>query len=159
MDRPFSKMQVEEILGSSFQCSPISINISIKADGSEKLHLCTNLSKCSRQHPVTNDFIDTLKYPVRFDTAAMVASTVSPPYSLSYFTSTPPHLFLNSPCFCASWLSIPMLYRASLNPLTLLASFATPCLLASFLLIPSLLCPSVPFIPDAYLPFQDHPMP
>ena len=85
MDGPFSKMQVEEILGSPSQCSPISIDVSIKADGSEKLRLCTNLSKRSRQHPATNDFIDTSKYPTRFDTAAMVADTVSPSYSLSYF--------------------------------------------------------------------------
>ncbi len=93
MDRPFSRMQVEVILGSPFQCSPISIDVSIKADGSEKLRLCTNLSKRSREHPATNDFIDTSKYPTKFDTAAMVADIVSPIYLVfSLFFPLPPRL-------------------------------------------------------------------
>ena len=77
MDGPFSKSQVEEILGSPFQSSPISIDVTIKPDGSEKLRLCTNLSKRSKLHPATNDYIDTSKYPTRFDTAALVADIVS----------------------------------------------------------------------------------
>ncbi len=77
MDGPYSRQEVEEILGGPFQCSPISIDVTYKPDGTEKLRLCNNLSKRSKQHPATNDFIDTSKYPTRFDTAAKVADTVS----------------------------------------------------------------------------------
>ena len=78
MDGPFSRAEVESILGGPFQCSPISIDITFRPDGSEKLRLCTNLLKHSRLHPATNDFIDTSKYPTHFDTAARAADIVSP---------------------------------------------------------------------------------
>ena len=101
MDGPFMKRQVEEILGSPFQCSPISIDVTIRPDGSEKLRLCTNLSKCSKLHPATNDFIDTSKYPTRFDTAAQVADIVSPVSSLFMSPHSPPmipvHCLLRGP--------------------------------------------------------------
>ena len=77
MDGPYSRREVEEILGGPFQCSPISIDVTYKADGSEKLRMCNNLSKRSKYHPATNDYIDTSKYPTCFDTAAKVADTVS----------------------------------------------------------------------------------
>ena len=125
MDGLFSKTQVEEILGSSFQCSPISIDVSIKADSSEKLHLCTNLSKRSRQHPATNDFINTLKYLTRFNTAAMVANMVSPSYSLSYFYlhASTPVFSIWPPCLLVSVLPCCRVLCALLN------SLITPCFL------------------------------
>ena len=72
MDGPFTQSEIEGILGGPFQCSPISVDVTIRADGSEKLRLCNNLSKRLKHHPVMNDFIDTSKYPMRFDSAAKV---------------------------------------------------------------------------------------
>ncbi len=139
MDGPFSRQEVEEILGGPFQCSPISIDVTQKPDGSEKLRLCNNLSKRSKQHPATNDFIDTSKYPTRFDTAAMVADTVSLFYPLFRVF----HSFAN-PC---------LLFLAILFPTPLYLSIPVirvipPCL---FLLPPIEAPSSNTLIPDYYM--------
>ncbi|SJL14075.1 uncharacterized protein ARMOST_17530 [Armillaria ostoyae] len=77
MSGPFSREEVEAILG-PFQCSPCSVNSQDQGpDLPPKLRVVRNLSKGSSVHPSTNDFIDSSKFPTRFGSAAEVAKIVS----------------------------------------------------------------------------------
>lgn len=77
MSGPFSREEVEAILG-PFQCSPCSVNSQDQGpDLPPKLRVVRNLSKGSSVHPSTNDFIDSSKFPTRFGSAAEVAKIIS----------------------------------------------------------------------------------
>jgi hypothetical protein len=85
MSGPYSQAQAEDILQGPFQCSPMIVSEQAQGPGEPpKLRLCRNLSKGTRAHPSTNDFIDKDSFPTKFGTAAQVAEIVStfPPVSV-----------------------------------------------------------------------------
>jgi hypothetical protein len=78
MSGPYTQAEVEDILQSPFQCSPMLVSEQAQGPGEPpKLRLCRNLSKGTRAHPSTNDYIDKDSFPTKFGTAAQVAEIVS----------------------------------------------------------------------------------
>jgi hypothetical protein len=79
MSGPYTQSEVEDILQGPFQCSPMLVSEQAQGPGEPpKLRLCRNLSKGTRAHPSTNDYIDKDNFPTKFGTAAQVAEIVSP---------------------------------------------------------------------------------
>lgn len=77
MSGPFTQEEAKKILG-HFQSSPLTVSIQPQGPGEpDKLRLCRNLSKSSKLHLSTNDYIDTDDFPTRFGSAAEVAEIIS----------------------------------------------------------------------------------
>ncbi|KAG5223276.1 reverse transcriptase/ribonuclease [Salix suchowensis] len=74
---PYTQSEVEAILGSPFQCSPLTVDSQPQEGAEPKLRLCINLSKRSKAHPATNDHSDRRDFPTRFDSALQVSDAVS----------------------------------------------------------------------------------
>ena len=83
MDGPFSFDETTSILRGPFQCSPIVVDVQ-----QDKLRICCHLSKGNKDHPSTNSFIDTERFPTRFGSAAEMADIVSTPTHLPFFPYT-----------------------------------------------------------------------
>ena len=81
MSSPFSLEEVTLLRG-PFQCSPIV----------GKLHICHHLSKTSKEHVLTNSFIDTEKFLARFRSATDMAEIMSPFFPL--WPNVVPHYFI-----------------------------------------------------------------
>ncbi|KAF7304606.1 hypothetical protein MKEN_01174500 [Mycena kentingensis (nom. inval.)] len=78
MSGPFTKDEVQKIVGGHFQCSPMIVAEQAQELGKpSKLRLCRHLSKGDASHPSTNDHIDKDDFPTRFGTAAEVAEIVA----------------------------------------------------------------------------------
>jgi hypothetical protein len=78
MSGPYSKEELEGIVGGPFQCSPIAIDEkTIDGTFDKKLRMCINLSKGDKHHPSTNSYSDKEDFPTRYDSAAHVADLVS----------------------------------------------------------------------------------
>ncbi|RXW23127.1 hypothetical protein EST38_g2722, partial [Candolleomyces aberdarensis] len=79
MSGPYSKEELEGILGGPFQCSPIAIDEKeVEGSFEKKLRLCINLSKSSKSQPSTNSYSDKEDFPTKYDTAEYVSELVSP---------------------------------------------------------------------------------
>lgn len=74
MTGPYSKAQVEHILGSPFVSSPLIV---IPKEGSDKFRLIQNFSYKGDQEASINDEIDSDDFPTTWGTAAQVAELVS----------------------------------------------------------------------------------
>lgn len=85
MSGPFTKDELEGILGGPFQCSPLSIDEK-EIDGSFelKLRMCINLSKGTTTSPSTNSYSDKTDFPTSYDPTDYIGNLVSTP------TSPPP---------------------------------------------------------------------
>ncbi|RXW17779.1 hypothetical protein EST38_g8069 [Candolleomyces aberdarensis] len=78
MSGPYSKEELEGILGGPFQCSPIAIDEKeVEGSFEKKLRLCINLSKSSKTHPSTNSYSDKEDFPTKYDTAEYVSELIS----------------------------------------------------------------------------------
>lgn len=84
---PFSRTDIEAILGAPFQCSPLTVDVQPQENGEPKLRLCINLSKRCKAHPATNDYSDKKDFPTRFDSALQVAEIVSLSLLTAHLTS------------------------------------------------------------------------
>lgn len=88
MSGPYSKAQVENILGSPFVSSPLSVVD--KAGAAGKYRLVQNCSFRNAENVSVNDQIDSDNFPTRWGTAAEVAELVSPLYFLTSLSLLPP---------------------------------------------------------------------
>ncbi|RXW11908.1 hypothetical protein EST38_g13947 [Candolleomyces aberdarensis] len=78
MSGPYSKEELEGILGGPFQCSPIAIDKKeVEGSFKKKLRLCINLSKSSKSQPSTNSYSDKEDFPTKYDTAEYVLELIS----------------------------------------------------------------------------------
>lgn len=87
MSGPYTKVQVESILGSHFVTSPLSVVD--KAGSPGKYRLVQNCSYKNADGISVNDQIDPDDFPTKWGTAAEVARYVSPPFVFLYFTTFP----------------------------------------------------------------------
>jgi hypothetical protein len=79
MSGPYTKEELECILGGPFQCSPITIDEKeVEGSFKKKLQLCINLLKLLLAHPSTNSYSDREDFPTNYDTAEHVSELVSP---------------------------------------------------------------------------------
>jgi len=70
MSGPFSASDTECILRGPFICSPFTVAKQLQGPGlSNKIRVCRNLSKASRNFPSTNSFIEKDDFSTRIDTA------------------------------------------------------------------------------------------
>ncbi|PPQ87735.1 hypothetical protein CVT25_014420 [Psilocybe cyanescens] len=77
MSSPFSKDVIELILRGPFQSSPLIVAVQPQGPGEpDKIRICRNLSKATKDIPSVNSFIKKSDFPTRFDCAARVADIV-----------------------------------------------------------------------------------
>lgn len=78
MSGPYSKKEVEEILGGSFQCHPLSIDEK-EIEGSFELkpRMCINLSKGTKSRPSANSYADKEEFPTHYDPASQLGDLVA----------------------------------------------------------------------------------
>ncbi|KAJ3510381.1 hypothetical protein NLJ89_g4706 [Agrocybe chaxingu] len=78
MSGPYSQEEVECILCGPFHASPFVVSVHTQEPGiPDKIRVCGNLSKESKQHPSVNSYIRRGNFPTRFDTASRVADMIS----------------------------------------------------------------------------------
>jgi hypothetical protein len=78
MSGPYTQEELEGILGSPFQCSPIAIDEKpINGTFNMKLRMCINLSKGDKLRPSTNSHSQKEDFLTSYDPAAHVADLVS----------------------------------------------------------------------------------
>ncbi|KAF5339341.1 hypothetical protein D9611_009804 [Ephemerocybe angulata] len=78
MSGPYTKEEVEAILGGSFQCHPLSIDEK-EIEGSFELkpRMCINLSNGTKSRPSANSYADKEEFPTHYDPASHVGDLVS----------------------------------------------------------------------------------
>ncbi|KAJ2917970.1 hypothetical protein MD484_g2463, partial [Candolleomyces efflorescens] len=78
MSGPFSRLEVEDILGGPFFSSPLLIVVQSQGPGlKDKIRICRHLSKGNKYADSVNSHIVKEDFPTRFDLASKVANIVS----------------------------------------------------------------------------------
>jgi hypothetical protein len=77
MDGPYSRFQLEELMGGPFAACPVHVVVKTDEDGNQKRRVVRNISYRGEEGFSVNDLIDSDEWPTEWGTAARVAQIVS----------------------------------------------------------------------------------